>query len=164
MQISKNKVVSLSFELRLDSAEGDVIEQASEEAPLTFLYGAGNMLPGFEQSLEGFQEGQEFDFSLSKDQAYGDKNDEAVMDLPKNIFEVEGKIDENVVKVGNVIPMRDPDGNEYQGIVRDIADDTVKMDFNHPLAGYGLHFSGKILNLREATEDEVSNGEANTEE
>lgn len=160
MSVSKNKVVSLSYELRLNNQEGDVVEQVSADSPLTFLYGAGNMLPKFEENLQGYEEGQDFSFSIASEQAYGERNEDAVIDLPKNIFEVEGEIDENLLKIGNVIPMKDPEGNEYQGIVKEVADDSVKMDFNHPLAGESLHFTGKVENLRDATEEEVNNGSA----
>lgn len=163
MQITKNKVVSVTYELRLNTAEGDVIEQVSNDAPLTFLYGVGNMLPKFEERIEGFEEGQEFEFSLSSDEAYGQKNEDAVIDLPKNIFEVEGKIDENLLKIGNIVPMQDPEGNEYQGIVQSVGDESVTMDFNHPLAGEGLHFTGKVETLRDATEEEIQQGEAKDE-
>lgn len=163
MRISKDTVVSLSYELRLNAEDGDVIEQVSADSPLTFLYGAGNMLPKFEEKLEGFEEGQDFNFSIESEEAYGERNEDAVIDLPKNIFEVDGEIDENLLKIGNVIPMKDPEGNEYQGIVQEVKDEEVKMDFNHPLAGEKLHFNGKVEDLREASEEEINNGQAQKE-
>jgi FKBP-type peptidyl-prolyl cis-trans isomerase SlyD len=113
------------------------------------------MLEMFEQKLEGLAAGDNFSFSLSAEDAYGEVNEDAIVDLPKNIFEVNGSIDEELLTVGNTVPMQDAQGNRLNGIVLEVTDETVKMDFNHPLAGDDLHFSGAVLSVREATEDEL---------
>ncbi len=155
MEIGRNKYVTLSYELRLNAADGELVEQTNADAPLEFVFGAGKMLEMFETKLEGLAKGSEFDFELSADEAYGEVNPNAVVEIPKNIFEVDGKIDEDLIKVGNQVPMQDAAGNRLQGIVLEISDEKVKMDFNHPLAGDNLHFKGEILEVREATEDEL---------
>ncbi|MCF8302636.1 MAG: peptidylprolyl isomerase [Bacteroidales bacterium] len=160
MEVASNKVVTLTYELKLDSAEGDVVEQVDKDKPFVFLHGAGNMLPAFEEKLKGKQEGDKFEFTLSKDEAYGDPSDEAIIDLPKNVFEVEGKIDENLLQVGNYIPMQDQQGNRLDGQVKEVGDDKVKMDFNHPMAGQNLHFIGEIVEVREPSEEEINHGHA----
>ncbi len=158
MTIKENKVVSLTYELRVNDEKGEVVEKVEQNAPLTFLFGRGNLLPDFEANINGLKKGDPFSFMLEPEKAYGQVSEEAIVDLPKNIFEVEGKIDENLLKVGNNIPMQDNSGNRLNGIVLEIGDDAVKMDFNHPLAGDTLFFEGEVCNIRKATEEEVSHG------
>ena len=158
MIISKNKVVSLTYELKLDNAEGEVVDMADAAQPLVFLYGAGNMLPKFESNLAELKANDDFEFTLSSDDAYCPVIEEAVVELPIDIFMVDGKIDPDMLFVGNVIPMQDNEGRPLDGTVVSISDDKVKMDFNHPMAGKTLHFTGKILELREATAEEISHG------
>ena len=76
--------------------------------------------------------------------------------MPMSVFEVEGKVDENLLTTGNQVPMADSQGNRLIGTVLSHTDSSVKMDFNHPMAGTDLHFAGEILNVREATEDELN--------
>lgn len=158
MQIKNHSVVSLSYTLKNDNAQGEVIEIAKETEPLVFLYGAGSMLPKFEENLSELSSGDTFEFTLHSADAYGEYAPQAVIDLGKDIFLFEGKLDEELISIGNMIPMRDSDGNVLHGKVVDVTEDAVKMDFNHPMAGRNLHFSGSILEVREATADEISHG------
>ncbi len=160
MNVSKEKVVSLTYELRLDSAEGEVIETLTAESPLTFLYGTGGLLPKFEENIDGLQIGDDFDFSLKSHEAYGEVRNDAIVNIPIAAFEIDGRIDENMLKTGNKIPMQDASGNKLTGIVQEVADDKVIMDFNHPLAGSDLFFKGRITEIREATEEELYHGHA----
>ena len=154
MTISKDKVVSVIYELKTDLS-GEIIEKAAAETPLTFLCGAGQMLEKFEANLMGLEAGAAFDFKLATEEAYGLASEEAVIDLPKNIFEVNGEFDSEVIKVGNVVPMQDNSGRRMNGIVLELTDATIKMDFNHPLAGDDLFFKGEVLEVRNATEEEM---------
>lgn len=157
MKISPNKFVSLSYDLNVgEGSEKELMERATPEQPLEFIYGTNSMLEAFEKNLDELSEGDSFDFTLTPDQAYGEYDDEHLVDLPKNIFEVDGKVDENVVFEGNTIPMMDANGNRLNGSVVSMDDESVKMDFNHPLAGETLHFSGKVLSVREATPEEIA--------
>ncbi len=158
MTIEENKVVSLTYELRVNDKESEIVEKVEDNAPLTFLFGRGNLLPDFEANISGLKEGDSFDFKLDPEQAYGQVSDEAIVDLPKNIFEIDGKIDDNLLKVGNNIPMQDSSGNKLNGVVLEIADESVKMDFNHPLAGETLIFKGEIKDIRDASGEEVEKG------
>jgi len=155
MKIEKNKCTSLIYTLHEDNNDGRVIEAVDESAPLTFVYGSGRMLPAFEANLAGLEEGAAFDFRLEAVDAYGEKREEMVIDLPKNIFEDEGVLRSEVCYVGNTVPMMDSQGNRMNGVVIEIGDSSVKMDFNHPLAGTDLHFSGKIVGVRDATPEEL---------
>lgn len=156
IEVGKYSMVTLTYDLRIDDENGEVIEQATEAQPLQFLYGAGVMLPKFETHLAGLREGEPFTIKLKKQDAYGEVNDDAVVELPKQVFLVDGNFDDELIKVGNMVPMMSSNGQRLNGLVLEVNDDTVKMDFNHPLAGEDLYFSGKVLEVREASEEELS--------
>ena len=156
MAITKNKMVSLTYDLRIEGANGELIEQATTEKPLNFVYGAGLMLPKFETLIEGLEQDSDFNINLPSEDAYGQIDENAIVDLPKHLFLVEGKFDDEIIKVGNSVPMMSANGQRMNGLVLEITDENVKMDFNHPLAGEDLFFKGKILEVREATDEEIA--------
>ena len=158
MTISNEKVVTLVYLLRVDNSEGDIVETVKEDKPFVFLYGAGLMLPKFEENLNGLKVGEKFEFTLKCDDAYGQASEDALMDLPKNTFEVEGKIEEGLLDEGNVIPMQNDKGEKFNGVIVEVKEESVIVDFNHPLAGDDLHFSGHIVEVREATKEEIEHG------
>lgn len=160
MKIDKNKVVSLHYKLQENDAEGDMVESTFGSDPLVFLYGVGAMIPKFEHELAGKQEGDDFAFGIKSEEAYGEYNPEAIAPVPKQAFVVDGKVNEELLQIGRVIPMRDQEGNQLLGTVMEVGDEQVKMNFNHPMAGVDLYFSGRIENVREATEQEVEQGQA----
>ncbi|MBS4062872.1 MAG: peptidylprolyl isomerase [Bacteroidetes bacterium] len=160
MKVGNNKVVSLIYELREENSEGEIIQKVEKDRPFVYLFGVGGLLPKFEMSLEGLQAGDPFSFGMTSGESYGEHTDEAIIELDKSIFEVDGMIDEELVTVGNQITMQDNEGNPLDGIVLEITDDKVIMDFNHPLAGLDLFFSGEILDVREASSDEIAHGHA----
>ena len=155
MKIAQNKVVSLSYTLVVD---GETIETVKPEKPMQFIFGAGYLLPKFEENIAGKAVGDIFEFELSAVDGYGEIDPEALVELPKNIFEVDGFIEEGLLTVGNVIPMSDNGGNRINGSVAEVLDEIVVMDFNHPLAGEKLHFSGAVVAVRDATEEEINYG------
>ncbi len=156
MGIDKNKMVTLTYDLHVDNDKGELIEQASTENPLQFLFGAGMMLPKFEEELAPLNSGESFEISIKNADAYGAVNKEAVVDLPKNVFLVEGKFDDELIKVGNAVPMMSSNGQRMNGLVLEITEEIVKMDFNHPLAGEDLYFKGNVIEVREASEEEIA--------
>jgi len=158
MKIEKLKVVSLTYDLRTDGFDSLVIERATEDKPLKFIFGIGAVLPSFEANLEGLEQGDTFKFKLSANDAYGQRNEKNVIDIPIQAFEVEGKRQNDLLVIGNVIPMQDESGNEFYGEIKEIGENKVKMDFNHPMAGKDLYFTGKILEVREATPQELDHG------
>ena len=160
MIVAKDRVVSLTYELRLDQPDSEVVESLNESNPLTFLYGGGGLLPKFEENISGLKAGDDFDFNLKAVEAYGEVNQDAIVNIPLSAFEVDGKIDPNMVKIGNRIPMQDASGNKLTGIVMEVSTENVKMDFNHPLAGNDLFFTGTITEIREATDEELTHGHA----
>lgn len=156
LEIGKYKVVKLTYNLHLDDENGELIEQTTVEKPLEFLYGAGLMLPKFESQLVGLKQDDDFTIKLVSDDAYGQINENAVVDLPKDVFLVDGNFDDELVKVGNTVPMMNNNGQRMNGLVLEVTDSNVKMDFNHPLAGKDLHFDGKVVGVREASDEEVA--------
>lgn len=156
MKIQANKFVVVTYDLNV--GEGDdreLMEKATEEVPLRFIYGTGAMLSAFEKPLMGLEPGDTFNFSIAPKDAYGERNEEHVVELEKKMFFVDGKFDDEMVKEGNTIPMMDSDGNRFNGSVIEVKDDAVVMDFNHPLAGETLHFDGKVIDVHDPTEEEI---------
>lgn len=158
MTVSQNKVVSLTYELKIDNASGEVVDVADASQPLVFLFGAGNLLPKFEDNIANLKANDTFEFTLQAADAYGELSQEAIISLPIDIFLVDGKIDPDMLRIGNVIPMQDNEGHPLEGVVKAVEEDAVIMDFNHPMAGKTLHFTGSIIDLRDATQEEISHG------
>lgn len=157
MKIAPKHVVSLTYDLYTQQEDGSegLVESATEEQPLTFLYGAGQMLPKFEEHLASLSTGDPYDFHISAEDAYGNYDEEAVANLPKEMFN-----GTDMPEIGSVLPLQDNQGNRFQGQVVSIAEDSVIVDLNHPMAGQDLHFKGNILNIRPATPEELSHGHA----
>jgi FKBP-type peptidyl-prolyl cis-trans isomerase SlyD len=155
MKVGIQKVVSLTYTLKVKDKEGQLIQKVDKEKPFVYLFGVGGLLPVFESNLNGLETGNTFNFSLTKDEAYGDFKEEMIIEIEKEIFKVEDKIDEEMLKIGNNIPMQNENGTQLFGKVVSISEDKVKMDFNHPLAGEDLFFEGEILKVREATKEEI---------
>ncbi len=159
MKISANKAVSAEYELFVDGekeGELELMERATRETPLEFIYGVGMMLPKFEENLFGLQAGDSFDFTISNEDAYGPYDDESVIPLERSVFEVDGKIDESMIFEGNVVPMMDSMGNKVRAQIVTITDSHITIDLNHPLAGETLHFKGSVIDVREASAEELA--------
>ncbi len=165
MKIEKDRVVTLTYELRITDENGEpsLVETADAEQPMVFIYGMSGLPDQFEEQLDGLDTGATFDFKLTADEGYGDFDDNALVDLPLSVFEVEGSVPENMLQAGNYIPMSDSEGNQLQGRVLEVTGEAVKMDFNHPLAGKELSFKGKVENVREATTEELEHGHVHGE-
>lgn len=155
MKIEKHTVPSVSYTLLVD---GEIVDMAEKDKPMSFIQGIGMMVPGFESNLEGMSAGDEYAFELTPEEAYGPYNNEAVVELPISTFMVDGKVNEKMMSVGQIVPMQDPKGNPLNGTVLEISDENVKMDFNHMLAGKVLNFTGEILEVRIASKEEIEHG------
>ncbi len=157
MKISNNKFVSVCYDLNVgEGEERELMEQATTEVPLSFIFGMGMMLETFEKNIYGLGTGDKFSFTLNPEDAYGEYQEDRVVELPKNIFEVDGKFDSERISEGQTLPMMDSDGNRLTGSVLEVSDSTVLMDFNHPLSGEILHFEGEILDVHEPTAEEIA--------
>ena len=158
MIAEKNNVVSIVYELRAGSMEGEVVESLTPENPLTFLFGTGGLLPKFEENLNGLNPGDSFEFLLNSEDAYGPVVESAVVHVPKSVFQVNGEVDESLMQIGNMVPMMDAEGRRLNGKVVAVEGDAVKMDFNHPMAGTDLFFRGQVTDIRSATDEELQHG------
>jgi FKBP-type peptidyl-prolyl cis-trans isomerase SlyD len=158
MTVGENKVVSMTYTLKEENSEGILIQKVTEDRPFVYLFGIGGLLPSFKANLEGLNAGDDFSFILTKDDAYGLPSDENIIRLDKKIFEIDGIFDESAIKVGEIVPMEDENGYPLTGKILEVIEDSVLVDFNHPLAGLDLYFEGKILDVRDATSEEIAHG------
>lgn len=157
MEIKPGKLVELTYDLYAGSGDEETLMmRATDELPDRFVFGVEqNVLPELMKRLEGMKQGDKFDIVLTVDEAFGERNEEHVMELDKEIFFVDGKFDDKVVFEGNTIPMMTADGYRINGSVLKVTDSKVTMDFNHPLAGEDLHYVGVVKLVRDATEEEL---------
>lgn len=156
MKIEKNKVASLSYELEV---EGKIADKAGADKPLDYIHGTGMLLPKFEEAVEGKEPGESFEFTLSPADGYGEYSPEYKVEIPKQSFAgPDGVIREDLLVPGTIVPMLNGSGQVIQGTVAEVGAETVTMDFNHPMAGKTLHFTGKVEAVREATEEELREG------
>jgi FKBP-type peptidyl-prolyl cis-trans isomerase SlyD len=161
MKIEADKVVLLTYQLSIKDAsdEWESIENVTAEEPMAFVHGLSGLPETFEQNLLGLEKGAPFDFSISAEEGYGDFDPEAIVDLPIDLFKGEdGTIQHDTLELGNMIPMTNEDGSRLMGQVIEVADDYVVMDFNHPLAGREMWFKGEVLEVRNATPEELDHG------
>ena len=145
--------VAYSYKLYND-ADGKLLFEAKADAPDVMVFGVSReIVPGLVAAMEGLGEGDWFETTLPPQAAFGERFEENVVSLEKEIFERDGELAEEV-KVGAELPMMTAEGYRIMGRVLEIGD-KVKMDFNHPLADKAVRFDGKILAVREATPEEI---------
>jgi len=152
MKVEQNKMVGVDYKLTVD---GQVADQSRPGQPLEFICGTGMLLPKFEEAILGREPGEKVAFTLEPKDGYGEQIAEAIVDLPKNIFMVDGKLAEDILFVGSQVPMSDAKGNRMTGIVKEVGEETVKMDFNHPMAGKTLHFEVEVVSVRDVTPEDL---------
>jgi FKBP-type peptidyl-prolyl cis-trans isomerase SlyD len=156
MTIQLNSVVALTYDLYTKENDQEVfVEKADEQNPLVFLFGVGMMLPKFEENLAGLNVGDAYDFHLAAEDAYGVKDDSRVTNLPKDMFG-----DMEIPAIGSILPLQDDQGHQFSARVKEVSETDVIVDLNHPMAGQDLHFIGKIISVRAATDDELAHGHA----
>lgn len=151
-------MVSMTYILKEENGSGKVIQEVTKDRPFVYLFNMGGILPAFKSNLHGMRAGENFSFILKKEEAYGLPSQENILTLDKKIFEVDGQFDELNIKPGAIIPMEDEEGFPLTGKIVEVAADNVLVDFNHPLAGMDLYFEGEILEVREATVEEITHG------
>ena len=138
MKVEQNKMVGVDYKLTVD---GQIADQSRPGQPLEFK-----------------EIGEAVSFTLEPKDGYGELIADAVVDLPKNIFMVDGKLAEDILFVGSQVPMSDNQGNRMMGIVKEVGDETVKMDFNHPMAGKTLNFDVEVVSVRDVTPEDLQGG------
>ena len=147
-----NMVVSMDYILRLENDR--VIDQSGEDDPLEYIQGAGKIIPGLENALYGMTIGDEKDVKVTPNNGYGERDPDDVVEVPRDTFP------ESVdLTIGKPLLMKDSEtGESLRAYVVESNNESVKLDFNHPLAGKTLNFNVKIVGLREATSEELSHG------
>lgn len=153
--IADDLVVSMDYTLTVD---GEVVD-SSDDGPIVFLQGYGNVIPGLEQALYGMAIGESRDISVAAKDAYGEFDPTALIEVPRKEFPPEIPLE-----IGIELQVKNSDGEIMHASITDITKDVVKLDFNHPLAGKGLSFHVSITDLREASEEELAHGHAHEEE
>jgi FKBP-type peptidyl-prolyl cis-trans isomerase SlyD len=146
MEINKNKVASIHYTLRDD--EGTVIDSSEGRDPLLYLHGAGNLIPGMEESLEGKSKGEKFNIKIDPEKGYGEKDENLIQKVPRSAF------GDQEVKPG----MRFSTNQGGVVTVTDVGLESVTVDGNHPLAGVLLNFDVEVVEVRNATQEEISHG------
>lgn len=157
METSENKYITVAYKLySIEDGERDFEEEAPAAHPFQFISGLGMVLDSFEEQLVNLKPGDKFDFTIAAENAYGEYDEQHVIDLPKNIFMIDGKFDAERIKEGAIVPLMTSDGQHINGSVVEVQADTVVMDMNHPLAGCDLNFVGEVVTNRPATNDELA--------
>jgi FKBP-type peptidyl-prolyl cis-trans isomerase SlyD len=152
MQIESQKVVTLHY--TLTDNQGAVIDQ-SDDGSFVYMHGVKSIIPGLENALTGKKAGDELSVSVAPEDAYGERSDAMLQQVPKSMFE-----DQSQVEVGMQFHAQGPNGETLIVTVTEVSDDNVTVDGNHPLAGAQLNFDVKVIDVRDATEEEVSHGHA----
>ena len=152
----KNQYMEVSYQLYVGEEENrEMMEEATQEHPFKFITGFGYALDAFEQQLTPLAKGETFEFSIPKEQAYGEYRDDMVLDLDREVFSINGHFDHEHIYNDAVIPLQNEEGRRFYGRVVEVGEEKVKVDLNHPLAGETLHFKGSVLENREATAKEI---------
>ena len=152
MKVEMNKMVAVDYKLTVD---GQIADQSRPGQPLEFIFGTGMLLPKFEAAIEGKEPGEKVAFTLEPKDGYGELIAEAIVELPKTIFMVDGKLAEDILFEGSQIPMADAQGNRMVGMVKAVGEETVTMDFNHPMAGKTLNFEVEVISVRDVTPEDL---------
>lgn len=150
MKITTDKFVAISYELHLDSFDGELIEQTSKEQPESYITGRNMMLDAFEEAMIGKSEGDSFRIHIPKEKAFGEYDPAALVEYTREEFE-EVTDDAEDLEAGSYFPVDDEEGNRYDGFIAEINDIQVIVDFNHPLAGEDLYFIVRMEEVRDVT-------------
>lgn len=152
MTIVKNAIATLHYTLKDDA--GEILDVADKNNPFLYMHGVGGMIPGLEKALEGKQAGDKVVVSVAPVDAYGERNPSLTQDVPREMF---GNISDEDMVVGAQFQAQTDQGVEIITVAA-IEGDTIKIDGNHPMAGETLHFDVDVIEIREATEEEISHG------
>jgi FKBP-type peptidyl-prolyl cis-trans isomerase SlyD len=148
--VAKDIVVSLDYTLRVD---GVVVDTSEKSEPIQFIQGHGHIITGLENQLYGMRVGEQKQVSVSASDGYGEVDKSAFADIPRDEFPPDIPL-----KTGIGLQLRDQDGHVTEGYISEVGEQSVRLDFNHPLAGKDLDFSVEVVDLRNATDEELSHG------
>jgi FKBP-type peptidyl-prolyl cis-trans isomerase SlyD len=149
-KVKDGHVVSMEYTLKVD---GEVADTSEGREPLEYVHGAGNIIPGLEREITGMSVGDSKDVVVAAADGYGEEDEKAFMDVPRDQFPKEIPM-----KVGTEIQVQNQAGQPMYARIDTVGDKSVRLDFNHPLAGKELHFSVRVVGLRDATDEEKEHG------
>jgi len=149
MQIAKHKVVSIHYTLR--DNQGTILDSSSGKDPLFYIQGIGNLIPGMEEGLEGKQKGDKLDIKVSPEKGYGERSEQLIQKVPRSAF------GDQEVRPGMQFQAQSGQGTQIVTIT-EVGLENVTVDGNHPLAGVELNFSVEVMDVRNATSDELEHG------
>lgn len=147
MAAQEGSRITVKYKLYIDDPSGEMIEETTSEEPYDFTLGSGEQFEAFDKKMIGLKNGDTFSFAIDCDDAFGQVDEEAIVEIAKSVFEHEGKIDESIFELYNVLPMKDDEGNEFSGAIIGLDEETITMDFNHPLAGENIWFDGEVIEV-----------------
>lgn len=153
MNIGEKCVVS--FHYKLTNSEGEQLDSSDGQEPLKYLHGASNIVPGLEKELEGKKAGDALKVEVQPEEGYGEMSPQLVQKVPHSAFEGAPEI-----KAGMQFQAQGPDGQAQLITVKEVSDDEVTVDGNHPLSGQVLNFDVTIEDVREASAEELEHGHA----
>lgn len=148
--IADDVVVSLDYTLTVDN---EVIDTSEGDEPIQFLQGHGNIIPGLEQALYGMKTGDKKEVIVAAVDGYGELDPDAYSDVPRSEFPPQIPME-----VGIELELKDKSGEILDARIDAVNDDTVRLDFNHPLAGKQLNFSVQVVALRQPSDEELEHG------
>ncbi len=149
MQIAKHKVVSIHYTLR--DNQGAILDSSTGKDPLHYIQGIGNLIPGMEEGLEGKQKGDKLDIIVSPEKGYGERSEQLIQKVPRSAF------GDQEVRPGMQFQAQSSQGTQIV-TVTEVGLENVTVDGNHPLAGVELNFSVEVMEVRNATADELEHG------
>ncbi len=153
LMVGDKLVVSMHY--TLTDNDGNTLDTSDGAEPLAYLHGAGNIIPGLEKALVGKVVGDSMKVTVEPSEAYGEIVPELMQTVPRELFQ---GVDEIVP--GMSFEAEGEGGQVQRVVVKDVTDSEVVVDANHPLAGMTLNFDVSIVDIRDATEEEVSHGHA----
>jgi len=149
--IAKDKVVSIHY--RLTDSDGKELDRSGDGDPLVYLHGADNIVPGLEKELDGRTVGDKLVAVVAPEDGYGKKHKTKPQPVPRSAFPKDAH-----VEVGASFVVQGPDGRPHPVWVSKVQGPTVYIDANHPLAGVTLHFDVEVVEVRDATQEELEHG------
>lgn len=155
---NKNKYIAVHYKLytNVQCEEPELIEQTAEGDPFVFVSALGMTLDAFESQIVPLKVGDNFNFTLAPNDAYGEYDEAGKQAVSRKVFEINGKLDSRFIYEGAVVPLSSPDGARFNGTIVEIGDEKITLDLNHPLAGKSLNFVGTVVETRDATNQEVT--------
>jgi FKBP-type peptidyl-prolyl cis-trans isomerase SlyD len=153
--VADDIVVTMEYTVQVD---GEVVDSSEDHEPIEFLQGHSQVISGLEKQIYGMAVGDSKSFVVAPREGYGERDEDAIADIPRSEFP-----NDIPLEPGVELQMEDEDGDVMNAVIISAGEKTIRLDFNHPLAGKELHFSVQVIGLRQATAEELEHGHAHSE-